>query len=108
MSYCRFGWEGSDVYVFGSANGIECCGCKLDTQGTTCGTEEEMITHLALHRRTGHFVPEHAILRLWNEIEGAQKSERPEPVELTIASIQFTIATMLAKIDELKKTKADQ
>lgn len=35
MSYARFGWDGSDVYVIGTASGpegphfIECCGCRL-------------------------------------------------------------------------------
>ncbi len=33
MSYARFGWEGSDVYVIGTVlsgeHVIECCGCLL-------------------------------------------------------------------------------
>lgn len=30
MSYARFGWDGSDVYVYEHVSGfIECCGCNL-------------------------------------------------------------------------------
>ena len=83
MSYCRFAWNGSDVYVFDHVDGgIECCGCRFgDT--TRFGTPEEAITHLGLHRRAGHFVPEYAITRLWADIPGADKPVNPEPPELT-------------------------
>jgi hypothetical protein len=104
MSYCRFAWGGSDVYVYRSAGGIECCGCRFGTN-FTAGTPEEMIAHLATHRRAGHFVPPEAIELLWNEIPGAESPRAPEPVTLTIASIQMEVAMMQARIEELQKQK---
>lgn len=85
MSYCRFAWNGSDVYVYESAEGIVCCGCFMDEKNRhfVCKTEEEMIAHLGQHRRRGDFVPLYAIEGLWEAIPGATKPERPEPEELT-------------------------
>lgn len=69
MSYCRFGWGGSDVYVYESVDGIECCGCNLDDNFTAaCGCEADtdprhseaalaMVLHLRRHREAGHNVP---------------------------------------------------
>ena len=107
MSYCRFGWDGSDVYVYPSGQGIECCGCKLK-QNFTAGTPEEMISHLALHRRAGHYVPPAAIDRLWNEIPGAQAPVTPEPAALTIASIQMEVALLNHRIGELQKQQDEE
>lgn len=90
MSYCRFGWEGSDVYVFGNGLELECCACVLvrrewkDVPGALLGgylealpgqdhvqtrfsgpdASERMIDHLLEHRSAGHTVPEHALERL--------------------------------------------
>lgn len=85
MSYARFGWDGSDVYVFTSSQGIECCACVLqkyrwqNNPGSILGgylkevppiipkifrSNAEMITHLGLHRAAGHTVPQHAFDRL--------------------------------------------
>lgn len=91
MSYCRFGWDGSDVYVYGSVHGgIECCGCHLDEGGSqNFETPEKMIEHLIVHRKAGDYVPEYAILRLWNDIEGADEPVRPEPEPLAEYSVQF-------------------
>jgi hypothetical protein len=84
MSYVRFAWDGSQVYMFEHCDGgIECCGCRFaDKTGKgfpRFGTPEEAIAHLALHRRAGHFVPEYAITGLWNDIPGADEPSRPEP-----------------------------
>lgn len=102
MSYCRFGWEGSDVYVFESAQGIQCCGCKFGKEFTT-SEPEQMILHLALHRRAGHFVPDSAILSLWDDIPGAFRPSKPEPTALTHASLLTTIAMMKHEADKLKE-----
>ena len=83
MSYCRFAWDGSDVYVYESEEGIECCGCRLNAYGTTTDTPEEMIMHLAEHKKAGHFVPFYAIEGLWHDIEGPNKAVRPEPENIT-------------------------
>jgi hypothetical protein len=73
MSYCRFGWDGSDVYVFfNSENKFECCGCLLKNNNErgyfVCKTEKQMINHLLKHRKKGHSVPQEAIDRLSEEI----------------------------------------
>lgn len=102
MSYCRFAWDGSDVYVFQSAQGFECCGCRFGGC-KTLGTPEEMIAHLALHRRAGHFVPEYAITGLWQDIPGADKPIRPEPAVLTKAKKMMRKA--LAKNNKRKSSK---
>jgi hypothetical protein len=71
MSYCRFGWDGSDVYVFETGVGqYECCGCRLlftsdrADEDPTQNTPRGMVKHLRRHRRAGHVVPQYAIDRL--------------------------------------------
>jgi hypothetical protein len=100
MSYCRFAWGGSDVYVYESDEGITCCGCQLGT-GFATDRPEEMIVHLAAHRRAGHFVPPDAILALWEDVPGAQRPREAEPAGLTRATIQFTIAMLQADLEKL-------
>lgn len=82
MSYCRFAWGGSDVYVFESDRGIECCGCNLDGS-FVADTPEAMIAHLVQHKRAGHFVLPNVIEVLWSEIDGPNEPVRPEPESLT-------------------------
>lgn len=90
MSYCRFGLEGSDVYIFESDRGIECCGCRFQEDFFT-NEPEEMISHLARHRRANHFVPPDVIPSLWSEIPGALRpSENEAPI--------FTYHQLLAQI----------
>lgn len=94
MSYARFGWGGSDVYVFFSVNGFyECCFCLLqereyvedesallggyfqDVGETVQGrfeTAQEMVDHLMLHREAGHYVPQDCI----DEILDPEDQER--------------------------------
>lgn len=80
MSYCRFAWDGSDVYVYESADGFECCGCGLNpAEPVTLASPEAMIIHLVEHRKAGQFVPEYAIRGLWSEVSGASKPSRPMP-----------------------------
>lgn len=101
MSYCRFAWQGSDVYVYESASGLECCGCKLSNNFTT-SEPEEMIKHLGQHRRAGHYVPPEAVLALFEDIPGAQRPANPEPVELTIASLIYATVEIQQRIKELQ------
>lgn len=93
MSYCRFSWEGSEVYVIESRGGIECCGCKLEESGFICDSPELMIHHLAHHKRAGHFVPPDAVASLWEEIEGPNSPTFPEPQSISDAN------AMMAKLD---------
>ncbi len=81
MSYARFGWDGSDVYVFYSVSGMyECCFCRLQErewvddpsrplfQGYFRDVGEKVqqdfpdvdgiIAHLRQHQAAGHTVPE--------------------------------------------------
>lgn len=61
MSYCRFGWDGSDVYVYPDIDGrLECCGCILGNQWSY-PTAEAMIEHLDRHIAAGHTVPPYVI-----------------------------------------------
>ena len=80
MSYARWGWEGSDVYVFGTdvvetdnggrVGGMLVCMHGGDDEGVsfTCKTSAEMIAHLLEHRERGDTVPESAIERLREEM----------------------------------------
>jgi hypothetical protein len=70
MSYCRFAWDNSDVYVFGIGNNeFQCCGCLLQEHSSFyCNGQEAMIKHLLEHRKAGHVVPQHAIDRLKEEL----------------------------------------
>jgi hypothetical protein len=82
VSYARFGWDDSDVYVFCSREALECCGCILqqreavDAPGSILGwylreagehieqrftTTAGMIAHLEAHRAAGHVVPDDCI-----------------------------------------------
>lgn len=67
MSYARFGWDDSDVYVFLNISGfLDCCGCSLEAWGemTRYETTADMLAHLEHHRHEGHTVPERCIERL--------------------------------------------
>lgn len=58
MSYARFGWEGSDVYVYPHVSGgIECCACPMD-EGRINLTPLQMLRHLKRHRIHGDQVPD--------------------------------------------------
>jgi len=102
VSFCRFAWDGSDVYVFESQSGIECCGCKLGTNFCT-SEPEQMIVHLGQHRRAGHFVPEHAITGLWNYIPGATSPAEAQPDGMAKAGLLFQRALIDQRLQELEK-----
>lgn len=66
MSYARWGWNGSDVYVFRNVGGwLECCGCSLNSpsdgelfpESFEAMTTQDMLDHLKLHQAEGHTVP---------------------------------------------------
>ena len=46
--------KGSDVYVYESEDGYECCGCRYDFP--TCKTADEMKEHLRYHVKQGDHV----------------------------------------------------
>lgn len=86
MAFARFGWDGSDVYLYGGVTGpdfddlsthiIVCGGCLL-LQGEDCGhpwgeyadfsSRDKLLAHLREHRAAGHIVPESAIERIMTE-----------------------------------------
>ena len=93
MSYARFGSDGSDVYVYASSRGIECCGCCLiprhwvddpaspiggylrkddPTQTETYSSNAAAIAHMEAHRAAGHVVPEQVFERLRDPDDVAQ------------------------------------
>ena len=62
VSFARFGWEGSDVYVFEHAGGfIQCCGCGItepEEEDSMWGfanlkTPKEALAHLEEHKKVG-------------------------------------------------------
>jgi hypothetical protein len=70
MSYARFGWDGSDVYVFMHVGGhLECCMCFLDDhqdEGSfQAGGTQSMIDHLKRHELAGHVIPLDIYDNLW-------------------------------------------
>jgi hypothetical protein len=68
MAYCRFGRD-SDVYVFETEGGIECCRCSLAGGTFEAGGAAEMIEHLLEHRTAGHAVPDEALVELREDLE---------------------------------------
>lgn len=74
MSYCRWGEDGSSVYVIGAYTNLEkssvylwCVECERE--GAVCKTAAEMLQHLQAHRERGDTVPERAFERLREEVE---------------------------------------
>jgi hypothetical protein len=82
MSYCRFAWDGSNVYVVLTDAGYTCY-CK---EHPVYDTPEEMIAHLGEHRRGGDFVPEYAIRSLWDDVPGPNEPVNSMPPKLVEAS----------------------
>lgn len=107
MSYCRWGWGGSDVYIFGTEwtgkRSIECCGCGLDDAseaGAFLETYGDLLRHISAHRAAGEHVPDYVDERIRAEIADPAEQwvpvgelpdtmhpdpgvVRPEPPELT-------------------------
>jgi hypothetical protein len=69
----------SDVYVFMSKSGLECCGCKLSSKSFFATTYTEMIAHLQAHIEAGHTVPKHVIPMLEDEMLEYGDSTEEEP-----------------------------
>ena len=65
MSYARFGWDNSDVYVFMHVSGwLECCMCTLvrdhqDEISFRASDTDTMIAHLKKHIAVKDYVPSH-------------------------------------------------
>jgi len=85
MSYCRFGWEGSDVYIYASVGGwIECCACSLQptrkseflgfiNESFKAYDTQQMIDHIKQHREKGERVPDYVEEELMNDHEENMK-----------------------------------
>jgi hypothetical protein len=71
MSYARFGWDGSDVYVFAHVGGfLECCACILsheDWESFQASDTQTMVDHLKKHEMSGHGVPKSIYKYLWED-----------------------------------------
>ena len=81
MSYARWGWENSDVYLVGcvlrpppdDTHLITCIGCLLirdDEEDWLMSpsldfeTKDGILNHLEDHRKAGHVIPESAIEKI--------------------------------------------
>lgn len=95
MSYSRWGWDGSDVYIYGTTssetiepgaegNSITCCGCWLNDDddgfgpGADLTTYGDLLRHISAHRAAGHHVPGYVDERIRAEI--ADPAEQWIPV----------------------------
>lgn len=100
MSYARFGWDNSDVYIYTTRMSsdpleyaIDCCGCllergeKLDTPyvdvlgvtheyafyGFKAYTSGEMVAHLKKHLAVKHVVPQDTFDRILSDYPDESK-----------------------------------
>jgi hypothetical protein len=77
VSYARFGWDGSDVYVYlDVAGSICCCACRLNEPeqwkdgdplfppSEYLLSTDDAIEHLRRHTEAGHTVPDTAVPNL--------------------------------------------
>lgn len=96
MSYARFGWDGSDVYVFLNSDKLECCACHITetikydppiinffgqqvdeaTQSYFAATPADMIAHLRQHVNAGDTVPEYVFTKI---VEDFPELDKPIP-----------------------------
>jgi len=70
MAYARWGND-SDVYVYqmeleDASRVFTCCMCEIE-KDFYCDTRQEMIEHLAKHKKAGDKVPGSAFQRLYKE-----------------------------------------
>lgn len=100
MSYCRFAWDNSDVYVYEGSYGFECCGCKM-LPSFTCDTELEMIEHLIKHLEIGHTVPQYAFTGLLDEYY-SKVEKKPLP------AFQVKLQKMYLKVLKPKEEKCQR
>jgi hypothetical protein len=82
VSYARFGWDGSDVYVYEHYAGfIECCGCMFcDWEKDVfpqLKTAREALEHLDKHVEAGHCVPADTFEKIRNEYPDLDKEIEP-------------------------------
>lgn len=96
MSYVRFHWGDSDLYVYESEQGIECCGCRLEDDrtgpiGWTYTDPADFIRHLGEHRLMGHVVRPGLEWDIWDDWRTGEfgpmvddfDPDFPEPVNAT-------------------------
>lgn len=101
MSYCRFAWDNSDVYVYEGERGFECCGCKLHNSFRS-NSELGMIVHLVEHLIAGHTVPEYAFTRLLGDYYSKVKKK---PLPKFQIKAQKMYAQALAIMEKEKKRR---
>jgi len=60
MSYCRFGWDGSDLYMFEHVGRFICCSACLfdDPWIVELHSLGDALEHVHKHRVAGHNVPD--------------------------------------------------
>lgn len=98
MSYVRFHWGGSDLYIYESEQGLECCGCRLEDdltgpRGWTYADPGELVRHIAEHELLGHVVRPGLAWDIWDDWRTGEFDENahmepfdpnfPEPANAT-------------------------
>jgi hypothetical protein len=100
MSYARWGWNSSDVYIYGGTstggNVLVCCGCD----DGDCPTYGDMLRHISKHRAAGQHVPAYVDERLqaeiadpaqqWVEVGELPETMHPDPGPQRPEPPQFT------------------
>ncbi len=77
MSICRNNGITSDVYMYESGQGIECCGCRLVVvTKTTFKSATAAYAHLLKHIKQGDAVPGYALVRLLDQGAVHPKSKK--------------------------------
>lgn len=105
MSYARFGWDGSDVYVISGfdrdyGSGWGCISCILVEEGFFAIVEQAMINHLLAHRNAGHTVPQEAFDRLVAERDGKEWTSTERFTDVLRRNPKM-IGTTQEEIDEI-------
>lgn len=66
MSYARFGWDNSDVYVYLDCGGyLTCCACgRWASPWPKFYSTDDMVAHLREHQSKGDVVPDDTFVEL--------------------------------------------
>lgn len=85
MSYARKSEPGSDVYIYASEHGLNCCGCELGSDVTA--DHVSMLRHLGAHLVAGHGVPARVFVRMEREMKADERRRFARGIATTSAVV---------------------